>query len=57
VTADKQLGARRAIRISRAKKTPDRRASRANTVMKRRSAHRARQIQTKVTQKDSLSKK
>jgi hypothetical protein len=60
VTADKQLRARRRaeqIRASRAKKTPDRRASRAKRVKKRWSADRARQIQTKVTQEDILSKK
>jgi hypothetical protein len=63
VTADKQLRTKRRakhINASRAKKTPDRRdrrASRAKTVKKRRSADRARQIQTKMTQEDRLSKK
>jgi hypothetical protein len=60
VTADKQLRARNRaeqIRAGRAKETPDRRASRAKTVKKRRSADRAREIQAKVTQKDSLSQK
>jgi hypothetical protein len=60
VTADKQLRARRRaeqIRASKAKKTPDRRDSRAKTVKKRWLADTARQIQTRVTQEDSLSKK
>jgi hypothetical protein len=49
VTADKQLRARR--------RGEHIRASRAKTVKKRQSADRARQIQTRVTQEDRLSKK